>query len=84
MFRGLLDFINVMMMWGFAYVVAIMIMIVFLSNLKQEKQTIIHQHITTKQIEPMKKIEVCHRIDGCPIINNVCADCVMDEISASR
>ena len=38
-------------------------------------------HYTSVQtIQPTKRVlverEVCNRIDGCPIVNNVCLDCI--------
>ena len=36
-------------------------------------------HSTIQMIEPSKKVpvekEICTRLDGCPILNNVCLDC---------
>ena len=42
---------------------------------------IIHEHkIVQNIIQPTKRVlverEVCNRIDGCPIVNNVCVDCI--------
>jgi len=42
---------------------------------------IIHQHYSTVQVvQPPKRVlvdsEVCNRIDGCPIVNGVCVDCI--------
>ena len=42
---------------------------------------IIHQHYSTvKVVQPPKKVlieeEICKRLDGCPIVNNVCVDCL--------
>jgi len=78
MFRGLLDFVNVMMMWGFAYVVAFILMIIVLSDLSQDPPQIIHQHTYTNVVEAKKTSSVCHRIDGCPIVDNVCIGCVIE------
>jgi hypothetical protein len=78
MFRGLLDLINVLMLWGFAYVVSIMILIVAIVHLTNENNN--HQHRIIEINEPIKtKEEVCLRFDGCPIVNNVCVDCVVLE-----
>ena len=45
---------------------------------------IIHQHYSTvKVVQPPKKVlieeEICKRLDGCPIVNNVCVDCLTCE-----
>ena len=42
---------------------------------------IIQNHYSTVQvIEPPKRVliekEICTRLDGCPIVNNVCVDCL--------
>ena len=42
---------------------------------------IIHQHYSTvKVVQPPKKVlieeEICKRLDGCSIVNNVCVDCL--------
>ena len=40
-----------------------------------------HHYSTVEVIEPPKKVimeeEICTRIDGCRIIDNVCVDCVL-------
>ena len=43
--------------------------------------TPIETNYTSAQVnEPTKRVlverEVCNRIDGCPIVNNVCVDCI--------
>ena len=48
---------------------------------KIQSNPIIHQHYSTVEvIEPLKKViveeEICTRIDGCRIIDNVCIDCL--------
>ena len=85
MFRGLLDFFNVLMAWGFAYVVAIMILVFGIMHLKQQDQTPIvhhttHEHITLNVIEPKPIVvqeEVCNKILGCPIVEGECVGCEM-------
>ena len=85
MFRGLGDFINVLMAWGFAYVISFMVLIVAITYItKQNPTPIIHQHNTTQEHIPIKVIEpkpitieedVCNRIDGCPVVEGVCIGC---------
>ena len=41
----------------------------------------IHEHYSTVQVvEPPKRVlveeEICIRLDGCPIVINVCVDCL--------
>ena len=84
MFRGLMDLINVLMLWGFAYAVSIMILIVAIVHLTNEnnnhQHSIVEHRVMSPMIEQIKtKEEVCLRFDGCPIVNNVCVDCVVLE-----
>jgi hypothetical protein len=42
---------------------------------------VLKHYYTTKQViqNPTRVLverEVCNRIDGCPIVNNVCVDCI--------
>ena len=46
---------------------------------------IINEYYSTIQvIEPPKRVlieeEICTRLDGCPIVNNVCVDCLTKRI----
>ena len=79
MFRGLLDLINVLMAWGFAYVISFMVLIVAITYItKQNPTPIIQERITIKVIEPKPitiEEDVCNRIDGCPIVDNVRVGC---------
>ena len=45
---------------------------------------IIHQdYSTVKVFQPPKRVlievEICNRLDGCPIVNNVCVDCLTEK-----
>ncbi|MDP7675353.1 MAG: hypothetical protein QGI31_11170 [Dehalococcoidia bacterium] len=41
---------------------------------------IFHHNSTVQVIEPPKRVlieeEICTRLDGCPIVNGVCVDCL--------
>ena len=85
MFRGILDLFNILLWWCFMYVGSFLLMIVAIVYITQTNKTplppIIHQHYSTVQvIEPPKRVlieeEICTRFDGCPIVNNVCVDCL--------
>ena len=81
MIRGLIDLLDLILLWGFWYVGSFMIMVVAIVYfIKSNPTPIIHQHYSTVEvIEPPKKVimeeEICTRIDGCRIIDNVCIDC---------
>ena len=85
MFRGLLDFFNVLMAWLFLKVCAFLIMIVGITYIvKTNEPPIIHQHTTTQKFITQNVIEpkpitiqeqVCNKISGCPVIDGVCVGC---------
>ena len=73
------------MYWVFMYVGAFLLMIVGIVWIIKTNPTlptpIIQNHYSTVQvIEPPKRVlieeEICTRLDGCPIVNNVCVDCL--------
>ena len=76
------------MAWGFAYVVAIMILVFGIIHIKQNNQTPVihhttHEHITLKVIEPKPVIveqEVCNQIIGSPIVEGECVGCVTEKV----
>ncbi len=85
MFRGILDLFNILLWWCFMYVGSFLLLIVGIVWIIKTNPTpptpIIHEHkIVQNIIQPTKRIlverEVCNRIDGCPIVNNVCVDCI--------
>jgi len=85
MFRGLIDPFNLLLWWSFMYVGSFLLMVVAIVHIIKTNSTpptpIIHEHYSTVQvIEPSEKVlieeEICTRFDGCPIVNNVCVDCL--------
>ena len=90
MLRGIKELVDLILLWGFWYVGSFMIMVVAIVYfIKSNPTPIIHQHYSTIEvIEPPKKViveeEICTRIDGCRIVDNVCIDCVdkMAQISS--
>ena len=74
--------INFFMYWMFMYVSAILLLIFGITYLAKTNSTpIINNHYSTVQVfEPPKRVlieeEICTRLDGCPIVNNVCVDCI--------
>ena len=85
MLKGIKELVDLLLLWGFMYVGAFLIMIVGIVYITKTNPTprtpITHQHYSTVQvIEPPKRVlieqEICTRLDGCPIVNNVCVDCL--------
>ena len=76
------------MYWVFMYVGAFLLMIVAIFYVIKSNPTpptpIINEYystVTHQVVEPPKRVlmekEICTRIDGCRIIDNVCVDCVL-------
>ena len=82
MIRGIKELEDLLLLWGFWYVGSFMIMVVAIFYfIKSNPTPIIHHHYSTVEvIELPKKViveeEICTRIDGCRIIDNVCIDCI--------
>ena len=82
MLRGIKELVDLILLWGFWYVGSFMIMVVAIVYfIKSNPTPIINHHYSTVEvIEPPKKFimeeEICTRIDGCRIIDNVCIDCI--------
>ena len=83
MLRGIKELVDLILLWGFWYVGSFMIMVVAIVYfIKSNPTPIINHHYSTIEvIEPPKKViveeEICTRIDGCRIVDNVCVDCVL-------
>ena len=90
MLKGIKELVDLLLLWGFWYLGSFMIMVVAIVYfIKSNPTPIIHHHYSTVEvIEPPKKVlveeEICTRIDGCRIVDNVCIDCVdkMAQISS--
>ena len=82
MLRGIKELVDLILLWGFWYVGSFMIMVVAIVYfIKSNPTPIINHHYSTIEvIEPPKKViveeEICTRIDGCRIVDNVCVDCI--------
>ena len=80
MFRLLSDVFHFLLWWCFLYVGSFMLMVVAIIYTLENSPAPTETHYTTVQtIQPPKRLverEVCNRIDGCPIVNNVCLDCI--------
>ncbi len=88
--KGIKELVDLLLLWGFWYFGSFMIMVVAIVYfIKSNPTPIINHHYSTIEvIEPPKKViveeEICTRIDGCRIVDNVCIDCVdkMAQISS--
>ena len=83
MLKGIKELVDLLLLWGFWYLGSFMIMVVAIVYfIKSNPTPIINHHYSTIEvIEPPKKViveeEICTRIDGCRIVDNVCVDCVL-------
>jgi len=83
MWKGIRELVDLLLLWGFWYLGSFMLMIVAIFYFIQSNQPPIikqyHTYNTVQVIEPPKKViveeEICTRIDGCRIVDNVCLDC---------
>ena len=84
MIRGIIELVDLLLLWGFWYVVSFLILVFGVVYITKSNPTpIIHQHYSTVEMlnnETPKKViveeEICTRIDGCRIVDNVCVDCI--------
>ena len=83
MFRELRDLIieglHLLLLYGFLCVCAIGVIAIFITNAPQKNPEVIYPVTHTTQIETvqreLKSVEICHRIDGCPVVKGVCESC---------
>ena len=80
MFKGLVDLCNLLFLWVFIHIGAFFVLVVGIVYVIKTNPTpptrIIHQnHSTIQMTAPPQKVlvekEICTRLDGCPIVNNV-------------
>ena len=81
MIRGLIDLLDLILLWGFWYVISFLVLVFGIVYITKSNPTPIinHHYSTVEVIEPPKKVivekEICTIIDGCRIVDNVCIDC---------
>ena len=87
MIRGIKELLELVFLWSFLHITSLAILVVavvYITHTQpkqqipmiqpQEQISMVNPHITTFA-EPIIK-EVCTRIDGCRVIDNVCVDCL--------
>ena len=87
MFRELRDLIieglHLLLLYGFLCVCAIGVITIFIANAPRNSTEVIY-HVTHTP-EPivqivtapreLESVEICNRIDGCPVVEGVCESC---------
>ena len=86
MIRGIIELVDLLLLWGFWYVVSFLILVFGVVYITKSNPTPIinHHYSTVEVIEPTKKVQVkrlvCKRIDGCPEKNGTCPTCVVEKV----
>ena len=87
MFRELRDLIieglHLLLLYGFLCVCAIGVIAIFIANApKNSPEVIYHVTHTPEPIvqivtapRELESLEICNRIDGCPVVEGVCESC---------
>ena len=87
MIRGIKELLELVFLWSFLHITSLAILVVVVVYIThtqpkqqipmiqpQEQISMVESHTTTFT-EPIMK-EVCTKIDGCRVIDNVCVDCL--------
>ena len=83
MFRELKDLIieglHLFLLYGFLCVCAIGVVTIFIANAPKNSPEVIYHVTHTSQIvttdRKLESVEICNRIDGCPVVEGVCESC---------
>ena len=83
MFRELRGWLHLILLYGFLYICALGVLVVFIVNAPKNSTEVIY-HVTPAP-EPivqivttpreLESVEICSRIDGCPIVEGICETC---------
>lgn len=83
MFRFLIEGIHLLLLYGFYYLITFLIFILGVVYLIQDNQRSPSPELPPRTFsEPIRiqrSIEICPRVDGCPIIDGVCLGCRIEE-----
>ena len=70
---------SLLLLYGFLCVCAIGGITIFISNAPKNSPEVIYHVTHTSQIETterkLESVEICNRIDGCPVVEGVCESC---------
>ena len=83
MFRELRDLIieglHLLLLYGFLCVCAIGVIVIFIANAPKTTPEVIYHITHASQIvttdTKLESVEICNRIDGCPVVEGVCETC---------
>ena len=83
MYREIREWLHLILLYGFLYICAIGILIVFIANIPKNTPQPLYYAVKTPEPviqkdsseESLRVVEICSRIDGCPIVNGICETC---------
>ena len=83
MFRELREWLHLILLYGFLYICALGVLVVYIVNTPKNSPEVIYQVTLTPEPivqivttpRELESIEICSRIDGCPIVEGVCETC---------
>ena len=83
MFRKLRGWLHLILLYGFLDICALGVLVVFIVNVpKNSPEVIYHVTHTSQPIQliettdrKLESVEICNRIDGCPVVEGVCESC---------
>ena len=83
MFRELREWLHLILLYGFLYICALGVLVVFIANVPKNSPEVIYhvtpapksivQIVTTPR--ELESVEICSRIDGYQIVEGVCETC---------
>ena len=76
MLRGLTELLHLLLFYISFHVIAFMVLIGFLVYTMRGHDTSPSPQVYHAPVKVQKLVEVCPRIDGCPIVEGICEDCV--------
>ena len=87
MIRGIIELVDLLLLWGFWYVVSFLILVFGVVYITKSNPTPIinHHYSTVEVIEPPKRVlverEVCKDIRGCLLLKGgECPTCVIESV----
>ena len=76
MFRELREWLHLILLYGFLYICALGVLVVFIANVSKNSTEEIYHETQTSQIETtpreLESVEICNHFDGCPVVEGVC------------
>ena len=83
MFRELREWLHLILLYGFLYICALGVLVVFIANVPKNSPEVIYQVTSTPEPivqivtthRELESVEICNRINGCPVVEGVCESC---------